>query len=258
MIVFDVIQALVDVPLAAEMHHGEFFQELRQGGAYGFVHGAGAEASSDDHEHRAVFGDPGQLIAPFPRTGQQFRADRGAGHQRLVRREILDGLREIAADGLRSPVGELVGQAGRHVGLVDHHRDVPHAGGPDHGHGNIAALGEDDVRLEFFDDLRRLAEAHQDPEGVGEVLHVKVSAQLSGGNAAVFDPLALDQTLFDTFVGTDIEDLKPCFLKTGKEGDVRCDVAGSTAAGKDDFRHGITSTAAVLCYIMSVGAVAPT
>ena len=65
MIVFDVIQALIDVPLAAEMHHGEFLQELRQGGAHGFVHGAGAEASPDDHEHRAVFGDPGQLIAPL-------------------------------------------------------------------------------------------------------------------------------------------------------------------------------------------------
>ena len=249
-IMFRVLQALVHISLSAEVQHGEFLQELRQGGPHGLIYCAGSQASADHHQHRPVLGKAGQLKTAFPGAGQELCADRGAGHQGLVLREILQGLREVAADGFCGAVGQLVRQARGHVGFVDHHRDMAQTGSPDHGHGNIAAFGEDDVRRKFFDDFRCFPEALQDPERIGEVLQVKISPQLSGGNAPVFDPFAFDQLLLDSIVGADVQDLESCSPESGKQGNVRRDVTGSTAAGKNDFRHGMTSIAAVLCYIM--------
>ena len=77
-----------------------------------------------------------------------------------------------------------------------------------------------------------------DTERIREVLPVKIPAQLSGGDSIVRNLLLRDQAFLDSIVGADIEDLISGFPKRGEKGDIRCDMAGCSAAGQyNSFSH---------------------
>ena len=74
-----------------------------------------------------------------------------------------------------------------------------------------------------------------DAERIREVLPVEIPAQLAGRDPIVGDLLLLDQSRFDPIVGTDIIDLITCLAQGWKQCDIRRNMAGSSAAGQDDF-----------------------
>ena len=234
-------EALVQVAFSAEVEYGELLKKRGEIAAHRLVHSAGTETSADDEKNRLILRESGQLPGLILVAGKKLGPDGGAGQDSLILREEVKGLGEIAADLRGGAVGELVRQSGRHVGLVDHHRDVLHPGSADHGDRDVAAFGKNDVGLEFLNDGSGFSEALQHPERIGEILEIKITAQLPGRNTAVGDPFFHDQFLFDPFIGTDVQDIETGFLKPGDQCHVRGHMSCCSAAGENDFFHGRSS-----------------
>ena len=139
----DVRQRLVEVALAAQMHDLESPPQLFKVAAHRVVDRYGALAAAHDHEYRLVLGEAADLQAARPVAGEKFAADRSAGQHCFALGEHRQRLREVAADLLRRAKTQLIGKSRRHVGLVDHARNVERARRAHHRHADKAALGED-------------------------------------------------------------------------------------------------------------------
>ena len=171
-------------------------------------------------------------------AGEKLAADRSACEDCFALGEHLQRLREVAADLLRRAEAQLVGQTRRHVGLVDHARNVERACRAHHRHADKAALGEDDVRLVFFEKFAGFAVAVDHAEGVRKVLHVKISPKLPRRNPHVRQSEIGDQILLDSLLGSDISDLITRLLQIRQERNIGRNMAGSPAAGQNDFLLG--------------------
>ena len=215
----------------------EMREELRQGGAQGFIDRHGAERSADDHQDGLFTVKPGEGKAGVPASGKQLAPDGAAGEHRLFRRQKIDGLREVAADLFGGAVREFVGKPRRHVGFMDDDRDAERFRGAHDGYGYEPALGEQDVWADRAEKLPRFGKALEHAEGIGEVLPVEVPAELAGGNTVIGDPLSGHERLLDAFIGADIFDVEAGLPKTGKQGDVGRNVSGGAAAGQNDLFH---------------------
>ena len=167
------------------MQHLELFQEVRKRLADGRIDRAGTETAADHEEHRALRRKAGSFISRLATAREEFGAYRRAGEHGLIFREQRKCLREVTADFGRRTVGEAVCESGCHIRLVDHGGNAEALCGAHHGHGDIAALRKDEVRLKVAQNGLCLAVTLQHAEGVGEVLPVEIAAQFSGGNAAV-------------------------------------------------------------------------
>ena len=89
-----------------------------------------------------------------------------------------------------------------------------------------------------MDDLGRLADAADDPEGIREVLRIEVTAQLADGYRVVLHAGHLgDQRLLGAVGRADVVDLPPVVHQSRNQRQVRRDVTGSAAAGQDDLLH---------------------
>ena len=98
---------------------------------------------------------------------------------------------------------------------MDNHRDMQAAGRKNHGDGYKAAFGKDDVGAVIFQDLFGFTVAFQHAERVGEVLQIKIAAQLSRRNSIVGDAGLLDQPLLNAGIGADITDFITCVPQRG-------------------------------------------
>ena len=72
-----------------------------------------------------------------------------------------------------------------------------------------------------------------DLEGIGEVVQIKISAQLAGIYAVVRDILCLDELLLDAIVRADIKYLKAKTPQLGQERDVGRHMPRGPAAGQN-------------------------
>ena len=85
-------------------------------------------------------------------------------------------------------------------------------GGQNHGDGDKAALGENDIRAVALEEPSGLPIALQNPKGVRKIFKVKVTAQLPGGDAVVGNTCIFNKPAFNSLVGADIADLVVRFL----------------------------------------------
>ena len=256
-VALDVPQALVKMSLAAQMHDLESLQQLGQVAAHCVVDRDGALAAAHDHEHGLVRRETADLQAARLVAGEKFAADRSACEDCFALGEHLQRLREVAADLLGRAEAELVGQARRHVGLVDHARNVERARRAHHRHADKAALGEDDVRFVFFEKFAGLPVAVDHAEGIREILHVKISPQLSRRDSYIGQPEVGDQILLDPLLGPYISDLIARFLQIRQERNIGRNMSGSPAAGQYDFLlgcvfHGFLRVGALCCERISI------
>ena len=179
----------------------------------------------------------GVVQAGLSVSGQKLCPDGASGEHGLLLREVGHGFREVAADLIGGRNADLVGQAGGHVRLVNDHRDMQMFCGQNHGYRHKAALGEDHVGSELFDNLPRLGVAGQNPEGIGEVLEVKVAAELSRGDSVVGDARIGDEFFLNSVQGTDVMDIEIRLAKRRNKRQIRRYMAGGAAAGKYDLFH---------------------
>ena len=122
---------------------------------------------------------------------------------------------------------------------MDQHRHAGDGRAVHHGHGHKAALGKDDVRVNLPNQRRRLERACDDAEGIGEIAHVEIAAQL----AALDDMIGhavnrLDQTALDAVFGPDVVDFPALGFKRRDQRQIGRDMAGRSAAGQNDLFHG--------------------
>ena len=198
-----------------------------------------------------------QISRPRAVAGEQLAADRSACKDCFALGEHLQRLREVAADLLGRAEAELVGQARRHVGLVDHARNVEGARRAHHRHADKAALGEDDVRFVFFEKFAGLAVAVNHAERIRKVLHVKISPELPRRDSHIGQPEIGDQILLNSLLGSDISDLITRFLQIRQERNIGRNMAGSPAAGQNYFLlgcviHGFLRADALCCERISI------
>ena len=220
---------------AAEMNHLEVLKELVQVISDRLVDSHGPLASAHDHDDGLISRKAAEGEAFIPVAGKQLVPDRGAGKDGFAGGKGLYGFGEVAADFCGGSEAEFVGKARGHVGLMNDAGDLQGVGGPDHGNADKASLGEDHVGMQLFQSPPGFEKAVYDPEGIGEVLQVKVAAELSCGNARIGDLIILDQLLFDTVFGTDVVDIVAGLLQIGKERYIGSHVACGPAAGQYDL-----------------------
>lgn len=120
--------------------------------------------------------------------------------------------REIAAHLGGRGNAYFVGKPWGHVRLVDDHRDFEVLGGQNHGDGDKAALGENDIRAIALEEPPGLPIALQNPKGVRKIFKVKVTAQLPRGDAVVGNACIFNEPALNSLVGADIADLVVRFL----------------------------------------------
>ena len=188
-VALDVLKRDVEMPLATQMHDLESPQEFRQFAAHRVVDGNGALAAAHDHENRLVrrkAADGKSLVAV---TGEELTPDRRARQDCFVGGHHLERLREITADLGSRAEAQLIGKAGRHIGLVDHTGNVERSGRAHHRHTDKAALGKDDVRSVFLEKFASLSESVDHAEGIREVLEVKISPELTRRDPQVLEPI---------------------------------------------------------------------
>ena len=230
-------KAVIELALSTEMDDLPFFYKFGERVPYRLVDNARAQTSAHDHQDRFVCRETGQGESGASFPFHQFLADGASGQDGFLFREVLDGLREVTADLCGAGHAQLIGKAGSQVGFVADDGDMPAFGCHDYRDRDEAALGEDDVGLQPFHQGRRFGEAFDDPEGVGEILPVKVTAEFSGGNAVVGDVLGFDELFLDAVGGADVGDSIACGAQTGQQGNVRRYVTGSAAAGEYNMFH---------------------
>ena len=210
----------------------EILQEPRENAADRLVDGCRAQAASHDEDHRFAGRKSRELQGPDGIALQELLSDGGAGQHCLVCRQILQGLGEIAADLPGGRDADLIGQSRSQIGLVDNRRNMKMPGGQHHRDRHKAALGEEHVRLQLFDNAPGLAIALEHLEGIREILRIKVAAQLSGGNAVVGDLKFLDQLFFYSVVGAHVGNLVAELPESRQQGNIGSNVSGGASAGQ--------------------------
>ena len=103
--------------------------------------------------------------------------------------------------------------------------------GQNYRNGHKTALGEDNIRPEFLQDPQGFAISFHNTEGIGKVFNIKIAAQFSGRNSAVGYSDILDKFFFDSLVGTNITDFVSKFQQGRNQGQIWCDMAGSSTTG---------------------------
>ena len=109
-----------------------------------------------------------------------------------------------------------------------------------HRHAHEAALGKAHVGLEAAHEADALKRAPDHPEGVGEVLHAEVAAQLAAFDGVVGDVGELGHHLpLDAVFRADIVDLVARLAQVRDQAQMGRDVPGGAAARQyDAFAHG--------------------
>lgn len=230
-------EAVVRLAFAAQMDDLPLLQKFGKGIPDSLIDDACAQASAHDHQNRFMRCKAGQSEGGASFSFQQLLTDRAAGQDGLVFRKVLERLRKIAADLCGAGHAQLVGKSGCQVGFMADNRDMPAFGCHNDGDGDEAAFREDNVGLQLFHQGRCLREAFDDPERVGEILPVKITAEFSGRNAVIGDLLGFHELFLDAVGGTDVSDRVACGAQPGQQGNVRGYVAGGTAAGEYDMFH---------------------
>ena len=97
---------------------------------------------------------------------------------------------------------------------------------------------DDVIGYDLPDDARRLRDALDDPEGIGEILQIKITPELTDGNSVEFNPFNLgNQILFGAVGRADVVDFPAVIHEPWYERQIWRDVAGSAAAGQDNLFH---------------------
>ena len=212
-----ILQTVVKVPFAAQMDDLECFGKFGEVRAHRLVDGYRALAAAHDHEDRFVGAEAAQGQPFLAIAGKQFAADRRAGQHSFVGGQHFHCLREIAADFPGRPKAQLVGQSGRHIGLVDHARNVQGPCRAHHRHADEAAFGEDDIGPVFLQEFAGFSEAVDHSERIREVLQVKISPQLTGRDPHIGKSVIGDQVFLNSVLGSDVGHLIAGFLQVGQE-----------------------------------------
>ena len=93
-----------------------------------------------------------------------------------------------------------------------------------------------------MDERHALESSRDHAEGIGEILQIKVTAQLARAHSVIGYALhRLDECALDTCLSTDVVNLPPFLLKQRDERLIRGNVSGSAAAGENDALHKKTS-----------------
>ena len=235
----------VQVALAADMQHVVLLRERGQRRTQHRVDRLRAQGAADHHQHRLAAVKAGQLQALLAHAGEDLRAQRRAGLNALVAQQLC-ALRKGRADGPGKRLAELVRQAGRDVALVHDHRDAAHRRADDDGNAHKAALGEDDGRLQLADDAKALEHAGDHAERIGEVLQIKIPAQLAGADRVVSDALhRFDQGALDAVFRANVVDFPALLKQQGNQRLIGGNVAGRAAAGQNNALHKKTSSLVV-------------
>ena len=212
-----------------------------------FLHGpvqrAAAEAAAHDEQVLLLRVQPVEFHRLFlhrrRRRGGDLLADGVAAHHDPVGREEAFHALVGHADLLHPLPEQFVRQAGEAVLLLDQGGDFHSRRGPEQGGAGVAAHADDDVRLEFADELLRHRHALQHPEGhldvVDDVLQVQLALHPDDGEAD--DPVAGRRHLLHLHLagGADEEDfrVRVQFLQFVRDRDGREDVSARAASADD-------------------------
>ena len=118
------IQRRIQISLSAQVYDLVILQELAQGRADCLIHSHGPQASADDQEYRFTLRKAAEGQAPLPAAAKKLLPDRRSGEDRFVRRQVIHGFGEIAANLPGGREADLVCQAGCHIGFMDNDRDL--------------------------------------------------------------------------------------------------------------------------------------
>ena len=99
------------------------------------------------------------------------------------------------------------------------------------------AFGKNDVWLQLLQKLFGLEKTFHDTKRVRKIFPVKVTAQLAGGDAMIRNTKLFDQLFFDAVVGADILYVIAQLAQTREQSNIRSDMTGSSATGKNDSFH---------------------
>lgn len=95
---------------------------------------------------------------------------------------------------------------------MDDDRDMSCLGCHNDRHRDKTTFGKDNIGTDPSQQASCLKEAVKHTERIGQVFPGTITAELAGTDTIVRDLLILDQSFFNTFVGTDIMDLISIFL----------------------------------------------
>ena len=239
------IQRVVEISLAAQMHNLILLQEFRESFADMVVYIYGAKASAHDENDRLVLGKTGEGIAALCAALSQFFPDRSTGNNSLAFRQAGECLRKIAADFGSIGNAYFICETWRHVRFMNDYRNPAVFCREDDRDRYETAFRKHNVRTNFFHQFSCFKDALHHTKGIRQILGVDIPAQFPGRYSIIGDSLGLNQALFNSVVGTDVGNLVSQFLQAWNQGYIRSYMTGGTAACENDVLHQLASIDAV-------------
>ena len=154
-------------------------QKLGQRRAQSGVYALRAQAAAHHQQNRLIGGKVRHGQPLFAAAGKQLGPQRRAGEHALGGQRLC-AFGEGGGYFFGKARADLIGQAGGEIAFMAQHGHAVQPCAHNHRHGYEPALGEAHVGLEPAHQVRALERAGNHAEGIGEVLPVKVAAQLAG------------------------------------------------------------------------------